>query len=76
MGARDRRLSGRIETWADYDRLPDDAAEPLCDGTRIGRFMNAEVGRWGDDQVSSATVTRTRCYRRSGSAAAGAIHPK
>ena len=38
----------RVETWADYERLPDDAAGPLCNGTRIGRWLNAESGRWED----------------------------
>ena len=26
----------RVEAWADYEQLPDDAAGPLCDGTRLG----------------------------------------
>ena len=38
----------RVETWADYERLPDDAAGPLCEGTRLGRWLNAEVGRRED----------------------------
>ena len=31
--------------WADDERLPDDAAGPLCDDSQLGRFMNAEAGR-------------------------------
>ena len=38
----------RVETWAEYERLPDDAAGPLCEGTRLGRWLNAEAGRWED----------------------------
>ena len=38
----------RAETWADYERLPDGAAGPLCEGTRLGRWLNAEAGRWED----------------------------
>ena len=34
--------------WADDARLPDDAAGPLCEGTRLGRWRNAEAGRWED----------------------------
>ena len=38
----------RLETWADYERLPDEAEGPLCDGTQLGRWLNAEVGPWED----------------------------
>ena len=38
----------RVETWADYERLPDEAAGPLCDGPRLGRGLNAEAERWED----------------------------
>ena len=38
----------RVETWAEYERLPNDAAGPQPDGTRLGRWLNAEVGRWED----------------------------
>ena len=34
--------------WSDYERLPDDAAGLLCDSLRLGRWLNAEVGRWED----------------------------
>ena len=34
--------------WADDERLPDDAAGPLCDDSQLGRFMNAEARRWED----------------------------
>ena len=38
----------RVETLADYERLPDDAAGPRCEGTQLGRWLNAEAGRWDD----------------------------
>ena len=52
MTADDQRCSRcgrwRVETWAEYERLPDDAAGPLCEGTQLGRWLNAEAGRWED----------------------------
>ena len=42
-----------------YERLPDDAAGPLCDGTRIGRWLNAEAGR--RDEVPSSQSGSARC---------------
>ena len=35
----------RVETWADYERSPDDATGQLCDGTQLGRWLNAAEGR-------------------------------
>ena len=37
----------RVERWRDYLDSPDDAAA-YCDGTLLGRWLNAEVGRWED----------------------------
>ena len=34
--------------WADDARLSDVAVGPLCDGTCLGRWRNAEARRWED----------------------------
>ena len=52
MTADDQRCSRcgrwRVETWAEYERLPDDDAGPLCEGKQLGSLLNAEAGRWED----------------------------
>ena len=54
----------RVETWAEYERLPDDAGGLLCEGTQLGRFMNAEAGRW-EGAASPPRQAATACSRQA-----------
>ena len=35
----------RVVRWADYLDSPDDVTA-YCDGTPLGRWLNAEAGQW------------------------------